>query len=79
MTSAIYDHSVAEDFRAEMDRALTFGIGLPSHAGAVQPPSAPPPMETITRKRGNSVAPSAIDGAASLADHLSHDAFWNRE
>ena len=28
-----------------MDRALTFGIGLPSHAGAMQPPSAPPNEE----------------------------------
>jgi hypothetical protein len=42
MTSAIYDHSVAEDFRSEMDRAPTFGIGLPPRAGAMQPPSGPP-------------------------------------
>ena len=45
MTSAIYDHSVAEDFRSEMDRALTFGIGLPAHAGAMQAPSDPPQGE----------------------------------
>ena len=45
MTSAIHDHSVAADFRSEMDQALTFETGLPAHAGAMQPPPAPPNEE----------------------------------
>jgi integrase len=41
MTSSIYDQSVASDFRIEMDGALTFGIGRPIHAGAMQSSGAP--------------------------------------
>ena len=36
-------------------------------------------METITTKRGNPIAPSAIDGMVSQADHLNYRALRARE
>jgi hypothetical protein len=36
-------------------------------------------LETTTRKRGKSVAPSAIDGMVPQADHPGHHALWTRE
>ena len=36
ITSAIYDHSLVEDFRPEVERALSFGIGQPIHAPTMQ-------------------------------------------
>jgi excisionase family DNA binding protein len=36
LTAQIYDHSRVEDFREQFDRALSFGVGAPFHAVAMQ-------------------------------------------
>jgi hypothetical protein len=36
-------------------------------------------METVTTKRGNPIAPNAIDGMVSQADHLNDRALRTRE
>jgi integrase len=36
ITAQIYDHSGVEDFREQFDRALSFGVGQPFHAPAMQ-------------------------------------------
>jgi len=36
ITAQTYDHSGVEDFREQFDRALSFGVGQPVHADAMQ-------------------------------------------
>jgi hypothetical protein len=37
ITAQTYDHSGVEDFGEQFDRALSFGVGQPIHADAMQP------------------------------------------